>query len=610
MKKERIASFTLISILTILFLVSLVSAADEDIANLTGFEKSYACLKDKIEEKSVNSLTTEELAFSLLAMGYDNSLKADLKEELENKGSEDECWPKDNCNLRETSLVLLAFNHIEENTKEIESWLLNQTIKPSELVWYLQIDANEKTECTLYYDNSSRKITVREDKTISGAGGCFKSAYNGYWLEIDVSCYDKEFDVSCDKDFVTALAFKKKTSSTYYISANTNTAAPGGETTEKVESLCFKQGSSCSYEGSLWASLALQKRSKDIKPYLPYLMAMSQENPRLIPSAFLYSLTGFDEYYNELINQQNTKGYWQLSDTSRRYYDTALALLSLYGKSSEAGQKAIDYLLEPNVQQDGCWQNSIRDTAFILYAASPKRSSSGISTRSQCKDFSDYYCMSSTECEEINGSSLDNFACFGGQICCSKKIVERTCSEKEGIKCLSSEECTGSFTSASDTSYCCLNGECQEREEEPTITQCELLEYNCKAQCSSSETPKQYECSGNEICCAAKPKKSYWWLWLLIFLVILLVLAIIFRNQLKIWVFKTKNKFSKGPVNQQKRPPMPPAGRPMPLMGMPRRIIPGQMPMRRPMLPRPMPPRFSKDKELDETLKKIREMGK
>src|SRR3989338_7724593 len=106
MKKERIASFTLISILTILFLVSLVSAADEDIANLTGFEKSYACLKDKIEEKSVNSLTTEELAFSLLAMGYDNSLKADLKEELENKGSEDECWPKDNCNLRETSLVL------------------------------------------------------------------------------------------------------------------------------------------------------------------------------------------------------------------------------------------------------------------------------------------------------------------------------------------------------------------------------------------------------------------------------------------------------------------------------------------------------------------------
>jgi len=89
-------------------------------------------------------------------------------------------------------------------------------------------------------------------------------------------------------------------------------------------------------------------------------------------------------------------------------------------------------------------------------------------------------------------------------------------------------------------------------------------------------------------------------------LIILTVLAIIFRNQLKIWLFKAKNKFKsgKGP-GPTKRPPMPPPGfNQTPLR--PRQIIPrGTRPIRR----RPAP-KVSKDNVFDETMKKLKDMTK
>ena len=67
------------------------------------------------------------------------------------------------------------------------------------------------------------------------------------------------------------------------------------------------------------------------------------------------------------------------------------------------------------------------------------------------------------------------------------------------------------------------------------------------------------------------------------------------------WLFRIKNKFSKQPLVPQQRPMQ------VPMQGMPRQIIPGQMP------PRPLPPRpglpFPKQKELDDTLKKLKDMG-
>jgi hypothetical protein len=576
-------------------------------ANLSGFDLSYSCLKEQINKRGVPNMTNEELAFSLLAMGYDSSLKSKIANELENRKSNDGCWPKNGCKVKETSEILLAYYHIGKANSKGENWLYNQSKADTDLVWYLEIDTNNPSQCKITYDNSAKNVNINDDKTLSGgAGSCLSLAYNGYWLQINPNCYGKEFKISCNNDFLTTLIYKTKTDQTLFVSETTHTAAVNGETSEKVNSYCFKEGSTCSYEASLWATLVLQVKEKEITGYLPYLRALSSNNDKSFPSSFLYSLTGFDEYYSDIVNEQNAKGYWQLTDSMKRYYDTALALRGLYGRDSEAYNKAVDYLLSPSVLGNGCWNgNNIRDTAFILYSGYPKQASSDTGESSQCTDFS-YSCTSSTECETRNGTELPNFRCFGGLICCNKQASLKSCNQLSGVLCSADERCNGEAKPSSDNKICCIGDCIQATTDQYT---CESLGV-CRTECSSGEEADSSYTCGDGVCCVQSSTtqgKSYWWVWLLVILIILLGLAIYFRNQLKVWLFKMKSDFSKSPVGNSNRPPsfppQPPAG------GMGRRLIPQQpmrLPPRQPMQQRPFP----KDRELDATLKKIRDMGK
>ncbi len=625
MKKRDVLVFSLI--LSLLISISLIAAATNSTNSTTTtnsgnpYEKSYNCLKEQIDARTYGSMTLEELSFALMALGFEGTRQTDLVSELEKRKSTNaDCWPNNGCTIKDTAQVMLAYNQINKNTDAIKSWLMNQTGPTSDLVWYLQIETVNQSTCKITYDNQSRSISISDKKVISGnPGTCLKSAYNGYWLEISENCYNKDFKISCSNDFLTSIFYKKKGGSTYYVTSTTQQQSPNGETTQKVESICFKQSGSCNYEGSLWATMAITKKDASIRDKLiPYLITLSQEsaNKRYIPSAFLYAISAFDEYFSELTLAQNSKGYWQLSDSTKRYYDTGIALLGLMGRvDSEQFTRAREYLLDPTVQGTGCWNgNSIRDTSFLLTVLDPKVGTSQGSPTT-CASYADqgYSCMSSGECENINGSQLGNYYCFGASVCCDKqKPAEKTCSEKGGVVCTFGQECsTGNMVSASGTSLCCLSGTCSEPTPTPGISACESDGYTCKDSitgCDSTEEEKSLSCPENGICCSLKvvEDKSYWWLWLLIILIILIILAIVFRNQVQMWYFRVKNKFSKQPVNPQQRPPQ------QSMMGMPRQIIPGQMPPR-PMPPRGMPPRpglpFPKQRELDDTLKKLKDMG-
>jgi len=236
-----------------------------------------------------------------------------------------------------------------------------------------------------------------------------------------------------------------------------------------------------------------------------------------------------------------------------------------------------------------------------------------------------YYCLSSNDCltKTDNGEKLNGFTCYSAtKICCSEAIISTpvltTCYDKGGITCEDDEECEGTFVlSASDTSNCC-KGTCRKV---GVTTSCASKSGACKLSCNDDETSASYFCDSGDCCIpiSSASEKSYWWVWVLLLLIILIALGIVFREKLKEVYFKITNK-GKGPSGQgqQGRPPfgpgpgMPPVG-----MGMPRRIIPG---MNRPgmMPPRGMPMRpnmpparpFPKDKELNETLAKLKNMGK
>ena len=365
MKREVIAVVFLLILSNVLY----VSAADPKV------DKAYACLESKVIGKC-SSLSPEERVFSLLAIG---ECKQELIDSAKKIDGKPQCWPSSSCDVALTSKALLALeasqtlwpNLGNSETSKVVDWLLSQKMVPSGISWYLQIESDEETTCEIIYQGGSAQLTLGLDKKIKtlNGGNCFTKAQQDYWLQIAPSCKEKEFEISCNKDFLTNLIYQEPSSSTYFVSEKTHRAGVNGATGELIESYCFKQGSACSYEGSLWAAFSLDYvgYSAEVDPFVPYLVSLSGPNPRYIPEVFLYHLTGDSEYKTSLFEKQRVGKYWQLSTSNNKFYDTALALYPFQSESFPEKNASMTYMLSQQDSQ-GCWEGNIRNTAFLLHS--------------------------------------------------------------------------------------------------------------------------------------------------------------------------------------------------------------------------------------------------
>lgn len=262
---------------------------------------------------------------------------------------------------------------------------------------------------------------------------------------------------------------------------------------------------------------------------------------------------------------------------------------------------------------------------------------------------SGYFCMSAVECGEGNllGSS---YACTGIYDCCDTEKNLGVCSDYGGIICESWEGCIGgtSKDTYDITAYqiCCVGGTCGTFSSECTTdSECpggkciggicsydsseNSCSYNggvCKTSCGKKEQEIFYTCEGNTICCK-EVKKSSGWVWIIILLLLIMISAagIIFRDKLRTEWVKLKSKFGKKKDKGRIGMPIVSPGTPQHRI-LPRRIYPPsaghptgsrQMPMRRPVpgkIPEgKAPPKKPEEKskgELDDVLKKLRDMGK
>jgi len=597
----------ILSILLILILIfPLIIALDNDNTDNGGdsgdavidteqsqIDRAYDCLETKVEG-NCGSLSLEERIFSLLAIG-------ECKAEIISQLKDGQCLPSPNCNIKQTAQAVLALNENSKDADELENWLLNQKGVPENLIWYLQIDAQEEATCTISYLGGSYSVTIGDNKKINtGAGSCLSLSPSGY------------FTISCNKNFLTNLLYQKKGSGTIFVSEKTSSALPEGKTTEVVDSYCFKQGNSCDYEGSLWAALVLNNEHREeINSFIPYLIAMSDEdeNKKYLPEAFLYFLTNKQDFYNDLIGKQKMDKYWD--ESGDKFYDTAVSLLLLQYQTPVEKTNAINWLLEVQ-DSNGCWKGNIRNTAFLLYAIWPR--SAVTPTTENCED-QGYYCMSSIECQDAEGNEKDYY-CPYPFVCCDKQYILPTCAEQGGIICNSNQRCSlaGQTVSASDLDIgqgqtCCVGGICEEIQIE---SECERFGGMCRlAGCNDNEEIATYACEGNDICCIEKPpqpKKNYLWIWILVILIVLVILGIIFRDRLRPYYMRITHKFKRKPPSEE-RPipgrPGPPFTTPQARRPMPRRIIPSQT------VPRPRRPvKTIVDKEFSDVLKKLKGLKK
>jgi hypothetical protein len=559
-----------------------------DISSVTGaIDLAYECLENEIEGKS--SLSLQEAIFGTLALGSKSKLNDVISDE-----EGDNCWPKSSCKVKETAQVLLAKERSGGSTDDIVSWLLENDGSAEDLIWFLQIDIENKisSECTVRYRDTEKSIDVNEDLTLTGGGGtCLSVSNSGFWLEIDESCFDDTFEITCDEDFITALIYQKKNGNTIFVTGETNSAASSGTTEEKVNAKCFLEGNDCNYEGSLWAALTLNEVGESVDSYLPYLLALADDERKFFPEAFLHLLTGGDDQYSEVTQSQKSGGFWETNGPYSKFYDTSLGMLSLSG-GSEYGI-AQNYLLE--IQgNNGCWNNdNIRDTGFLLYSGWPRGVSRGGGGGGALCGEAGHFCEIQSECLNANGVVLGEFECGIGRVCCSKEVQEVSCLNKGGIICPTGQECSGNSVSSLDGS-CCI-GSCQVIAPMDTCTPFGV----CRSTCDSDEEQVTGICPrAGEVCCEDKANAggSQLWLWILIGIgILLVVLAIIFRNKIRVAWFKFRKKAKVRPLTGESRPRLPP--------GMaPRRLI-----RRRPVARRSL---SKSDRELEDTMRKLRDIGK
>jgi hypothetical protein len=572
-------------------------------------DNAYECLEDKVEGQC-SSLSTEEKIFSLWAI---DECQAELLADSSNDG---ECWPDGNCRIKTTAQAVLALDNTGVNVDKAKDWLLSQNRTTTELTWYLEIESPEETRCSIDYSGSSYSVDIGEDKKISNnAGSCLILAQDDYWLRVPPSCYNVEFAISCDQSFLTTLLFRKSTSPTIHVLQETSSASADGTTTEIVESSCFAEGNVCDYEGSLWAALVLDSLDEDISAYLPYLITLAEDNDRFLPESFLYFITSELEYRTDLLLKQKSNKWWM--ESGDKFYDTALALYPFQPETLQEKINSKEWLLsvqDPN----SCWENNVRNTAFILASIWPRTfgggGDGGDGGLPSCEG-AGYYCVSTGSCDR---QILSEFDCPSLFKCCSAPPAQETCAEVGGEICSSNEVCRqGTIVSTPDLSFgtsCCSGGYCEAVTQEPA--ECELNGGICRTYgCNDNEEESVYACEfSGDTCCVQKAEegRSYLWIWILFILIVLVVAGIIFRDKLRAFWLRAKSRFGKSRPGPG--PPHRPGPRPPPHHRPMRRFIPE----RRILLPAPGPPprrparvgKSRSQKELDDVLKKLKSMGK
>ncbi|MEK6888737.1 MAG: hypothetical protein AABW80_01375 [Nanoarchaeota archaeon] len=595
----------------------IVFAAENDTSG-ENIDKAYQCLKGEIDKRT--SLSFQEAVFSTLALG---SYKENLKVIDNEKYGSQSCWPKSGCKIKETGQALLALDRAGRNTDPIEKWLLGKNGTADDLSWFLEIDIRNQqvATCSIKYKGLTGNVQIGADSKISGsAGSCLSISDSDYLLKIRESCLGEEFAISCNQDFVTTLIYQKtrgdnkdclgENNITCFVSGETHAASSLGTTVEKIKASCFKSGGRCDYEGSLWAAIALAKTGNNIDIFAPYLLALAEDSGRYFPEAFLLSLIGDDDSFDSVIQQRKQGQFWEIQGSPyNRFYDTALGLLGLNSRSGSTEVEATQSYLLGIQTREGCWNNNnIRDTAFLLYTGWQKSSGGGGSGGSSalCEE-AGFSCERLSECQAIGGSTKENFECTGVGICCSLEVPKTSCEAEGGAVCSGNTECDGRTFEASSGQACCL-GACI-----PTVVEniCEdSIGGTCRFSCEGKESATSDSCGldAGSICCV-KEKSSggsgMVWIIILIILIIIIALAILYRHKIQLWWHSRKGDFKSRPVV---KPGIPPAGtyRPMqmrPMFGA--RPMQGQQPARR-----PAPARSERESELDDTLKKLRDMSK
>lgn len=505
-----------------------------DSSETEGFsaQNGFDWLVDQIDsDGSVDSDVTKTayVIMALDAAGYDTSGSQTW---LEGKLASDFCYPTGACTVPETSLAVLALNEVQDDGHfdDISSWY-SGALSDADVSgnWYLEAVTSSNGTCVVSYEleGTLKEVNVAVD------GGVFTGCGDSHFLDLD-ECLQAglissnpgmSIDVNCaDIEGSVVLAHLYKSSSTYYLLANENSANADFQ----INNGCFGKAASgsCDVESTLYGDWALTKLQSTINTLVYLKENYDDTNPKRV--ALMYLVTKDESYLEDLASLQKSDGSFD-----RDHYTTALAVLALSDSSvySTNIDNAKSYLRGEQTT-DGDWEGSVENTAFILYAAFSEEdvSPSEISTDSDDEVVSE--CDTNSDCELLYGDGYgcdggscvyegigcnDDTDCDSGEVCIDDACVESDCDYGEHCKdgkvccdygysvCGSSGKqlCNENVYNCARDCYC-GDGVCDDVESDSDSGD----DYYCAEDCAGEEddtddtedTSDEAECSSNSDC--------------------------------------------------------------------------------------------------------------
>ena len=613
--KKRVA-IALIAIFLAIFLSSCAFAQFTTVSSqkteADKFDSAYLWLISQVDGKWP-SLDPENSALSLLALGSEDKQAADGKAALLSREIKDKkCFPSattsSNCNALNTAFAILALNNLGAPVDDEAEWLISQEMpfKVSGINWFLQVDSQAATNCSVRYDSKEYTLAIKEDRKYSwpiSTPSCLNLAEMNYWIRLSGSCLDKSYSITCEDPASVSLPYKLGT--TLYVPAETFLTPAD----VAINTVCIREGANCNYEATLWGAYALMKAGKEYTPLLPYLVGEAEASRRAMPvDSILYLLTSKEEHAALALSQQSREGSWSDIGGKGKYWDTAMASLGLADYSPDNVTKARSWILKSQ-NTDGSFgtTHKIRDTALVLYALSPRAMAAGMN---DCQDV--YGLLCKTVCADDENQV--SYSCTAG-VCCQSKGAITGCSKVEdcsksecagqivtdvfgrrgqcqlketicddnfdndnngltdmddpscsvtcidlgGIDCSPNEECDVPLKRALGTDRCCV-GTCTPAE--ATCSQKAGVLCSSNQQCSGNIIAAS-DATTDRVCCDGSCKKKFSvWPWIILALIILLGIAGYIsykKGYLDRYIEKLKNYFKK-PVKPATpyRPPVRP----------------------------------------------------
>ncbi len=503
---------------------------NDTIQNLSEIDKSFMCLANLLKPDCSGAENIQQLSLSILSSV---NISSKCVDRLLTKSRNDECFGENSCSILDTAFAILALNHVKKDTTKYVDWLSNQSINSTGVDWILQQNSDGETKCKLTYDNTDYNFLAAENKKLSGnVGPCFSFTQSNFWLKLNPNCIGKKIELSCDSDYYAGWSFWGKTNSgapVLNVLSETARKAADDKVEITINSECFGIGSSCDFEETAWATLAI-KSSQGTTPanYIPFLISSEDTNKRYFPSALISRILDFSSNYATKVLQQLKGTHWEIEGSKYgSTYDTSLALMAVGNdNNADVRDKAILWLKNTARGADGCWNKNIRDTAIALWAIEGRHgidysgSDPIIPPQPPACTGEGLSCLGSAlSCTEQGGVLSSGYSCgTSGNVCCAIELKSCT-SYHNGQICSSDQTCSIAGIASSEGS--CCTGVCEDRND-PSDGGDDYDDYD------------DYEEDSRGIPI---------WVWLLIgILIILIILAIVFRDRIKGWFYKQKNK--------------------------------------------------------------------